>query len=155
MGTDEDYLDRLLQSVVNKESELQGTEPAVFEPEPEAVDATAETVPGEDHVVQDIIMPEFEPQLDLEPEPEIMVMGEDPEPEAIALLHRLGYSYAEAGVSFRTRRHGRSSIGSLDAVYFMVKVVIALVADRVRRIDRRDERRHVVRSIETHGRGFA
>lgn len=77
-----------------------------------------------------------------------------PEPEAIALLHRLGYSFAEAGVTFRTRFHGRSSIHSLDAIYFMVKVMIALVADRVRRLDRRDERRHMVHSIQTHGRGL-
>lgn len=76
-----------------------------------------------------------------------------PEPEAIAILHRLGYSFAEAAVSFRTRSHGRSSIGSLDAAYFMAKVVIALVADRVRRLDRREERRHMVRAIRLHGRG--
>lgn len=77
-----------------------------------------------------------------------------PEPEAIAILHRLGYSFAEVGVDFRTRRHGRSTIGSLDAAYFMVKVIIALVADRVRHIDKRDERRHVLRAISTHGRGL-
>lgn len=76
-----------------------------------------------------------------------------PEPEAIAILHRQGYSFAEAAVSFRTRNHGRSSIGSLDALYFMVKVIIALVADRVRRLDRHDERRHVVRAIQLYGRG--
>lgn len=75
-----------------------------------------------------------------------------PEPEAIALLHRLGYSYAEAPVDFRARKHGRSSIGSIDAIYFMVKVGIALAADRVRRIDQRDVRRHLARSIEVYGR---
>lgn len=76
-----------------------------------------------------------------------------PEPEAIALLHRLGYSYAEAPASFRSRKHGRSSIDSLDAMYFMVKVGIALTADRVRRLDQRDARRHLERSIAMHGRG--
>lgn len=76
-----------------------------------------------------------------------------PEPEAIALLHRLGYSYAEAPAEFRARRHGRSSIDSLDAIYFMVKVGIALTADRVRRLDRRDVRRHLRHSVDTYGRG--
>lgn len=75
-----------------------------------------------------------------------------PEPEAIALLHRLGYSYAEAAVEFRPRKHGHSSIRSLDAMYFMVKVGIALAADRVRRIDKRDVKRHLAKSIETYGR---
>lgn len=74
-----------------------------------------------------------------------------PEPEGIALLRRLGYSYAEAPVAFRERRHGRSSIGFIDAIYFIVKVGIALVVDRVRRIDRRNERRHITHMLATYG----
>lgn len=75
-----------------------------------------------------------------------------PEPEAIALLHRLGYTFAEAPAAFRSRKHGRSSIGSIDAMYFMVKVGLALAVDRVRRIDQRDIRRHLAHSIEVYGR---
>ncbi len=74
-----------------------------------------------------------------------------PEPEGIALMRRLGYSYAEAPVVFRSRRHGHSSIGSLDALYYVVKVGMALFIDRLRRIERRGERRHVVHAITTYG----
>ena len=74
-----------------------------------------------------------------------------PEPEGIALMRRLGYSYAEAPVVFRSRHHGHSSIGSLDALYYVVKVGMALVIDRLRRIERRGERRHVVHALSTYG----
>ncbi len=74
-----------------------------------------------------------------------------PEPEGIAILRRLGYSYAEAPVEFRARRHGKSSIGGLGTLYFIVKVGLALVVDRVRRMDRRSERRHVEHAVATYG----
>lgn len=73
-----------------------------------------------------------------------------PEPEAIALLHRLGYSYAEIPVTFRTRKHGHSSIDSLDTIYFIIKVCIALVMDRIRDVNRRYERRHLLHAITSY-----
>lgn len=61
---------------------------------------------------------------------------EYPEPEALALMRRLGYTYAEVPVRFRPRIAGVSSIGPFDALYFIVKVGIALVVDRVRTLNR-------------------
>jgi len=62
---------------------------------------------------------------------------EYPEPEAIALLHRQGYSMAEVPVTVRPREFGVSSIDSLGTVYFAMRVGLALIADRVRPVDRR------------------
>lgn len=58
-----------------------------------------------------------------------------PEPEALALMRRQGYSFAEVPVSFRERRAGRSSIDFLDALYYVIKVGLALLVDRVRALD--------------------
>ncbi len=60
-----------------------------------------------------------------------------PEPEALALLRRQGYSFAEVPVRFRERRAGQSSIGFVDALYYMVKVGLALLVDRVREVNPR------------------
>lgn len=60
---------------------------------------------------------------------------EYPEPEALALLRRLGYTYSEVPVRFRPRIAGVSSIGPFDAFYFILKVGLALVVDRVRNIN--------------------
>lgn len=73
---------------------------------------------------------------------------EYPEPEGIALMRRLGYSYAEAAVSFEARKHGTSSIGRLDTVYFIVKVGMALVVDRLRSLSRRHYRCTLAKSVE-------
>ena len=62
---------------------------------------------------------------------------EYPEPEAIALSRRQGYEIAECPISVRKRKFGKSSISSLDTIYFAFRVGLALVADRVRPIDRR------------------
>lgn len=62
---------------------------------------------------------------------------EYPEPEALALLRRQGYEMAEADVVVRPRSFGVSSIDSLGTVYFAMRVVLALAADRVRPVDRR------------------
>ena len=60
-----------------------------------------------------------------------------PEPEALALLRRQGYSFAEAPARFRERQAGQSSIGFVDALYYMVKVGLALLVDRVREVNPR------------------
>lgn len=62
---------------------------------------------------------------------------EYPEPEAIALLRRHGFSFREEPVIFRPRTAGLSSIGSWGTVYYMMKVGLALVVDRIRPIDSR------------------
>jgi glycosyltransferase involved in cell wall biosynthesis len=62
---------------------------------------------------------------------------EYPEPEAIALLRRHGFSFREEPVKFRPRKVGLSSIGAWGTVYYMMKVGLALVVDRIRPIDSR------------------
>jgi glycosyltransferase involved in cell wall biosynthesis len=65
-----------------------------------------------------------------------------PEPEAIALLRRQGYSFDETPVAFRSRTAGRSTIQGWGTVYYAVKVGLALVVDRVRVLDRALARAH-------------
>ena len=60
-----------------------------------------------------------------------------PEPEALALLRRLGYSFHEQPVTFRLRTAGHSSIGRWDTLYYALKVGLALSVDRVRPVDDR------------------
>ncbi len=69
---------------------------------------------------------------------------EYPEPEALSLLSRQGYSSCEATVKFAKRRNGVSTIGSNDALYYALKVSLALIVDRARRIDR-DYDRHFLK----------
>ncbi len=49
-----------------------------------------------------------------------------PEVEAVLLLHKHKLRMAEVQVEMRERAGGRSSIGALFAVYYMVKVLLAL-----------------------------
>lgn len=60
-----------------------------------------------------------------------------PEPEALALLRRQGYRFAEAPVSVSRRAHGSSHIRSFGMLYFALRVGLALAADRVRPVNRR------------------
>lgn len=76
--------------------------------------------------------------------------SEYPEPEAIAMLHRHGYAYYELPVKFRTRTSGRSTIRGFGAVYYMIKVCLALVVDRIRPINKRFEKTRLTKSLE-HG----
>lgn len=62
---------------------------------------------------------------------------EYPEPEAIALLRRQGFSFREEPVKFRPRTTGRSTIRAWGTVYYMMKVGLALIVDRIRPIDSR------------------
>lgn len=59
-----------------------------------------------------------------------------PEPEALALLRRQGYTFAEVPVRFRARQAGVSSIRSWGTIYYAFKVGLALVVDRVRPVNR-------------------
>ena len=55
-----------------------------------------------------------------------------PEPEVILLLHRAGYRISELAVRMRHRRSGRSSIGLLRGVFYVLKVTVCLLLDLVR-----------------------
>jgi len=68
---------------------------------------------------------------------------EYPEPEAIALLRRYGYSYQEVPVMFRPRTTGQSSIHIWGTFYYAVKVGLALLVDRIRPINPRFEKANV------------
>ncbi len=69
-----------------------------------------------------------------------------PEPEAIALMRRLGFSYAEVPVRFRNRLAGKSSILPFDTLHFIVRVGLALVVDRFRHLDVRYSHAGLVRA---------
>ncbi len=58
-----------------------------------------------------------------------------PEPEALALLRRQGYTFDEVPVNFRPRVAGVSSIQKWGAINFTFKVGLALVVDRVRPVN--------------------
>lgn len=60
-----------------------------------------------------------------------------PEPEALALLRRQGYRFAEAPVRVLPRAHGTSHIRTAGLLYFALRVGLALLADRVRPVDSR------------------
>lgn len=67
-----------------------------------------------------------------------------PEPESLALIRRQGYAFAEAGVRFRERRLGSSSLSGTTTLFFALKVTIALLADRTRTVDPRYARRNLM-----------
>ncbi len=56
-----------------------------------------------------------------------------PEPESLFWCLRNGLRTGEVPVSMERRRAGESSIGSLRAAYYMVKVTTAILVDRLRR----------------------
>lgn len=56
-----------------------------------------------------------------------------PEPEAIVMLHRAGLRQAEAPVRMVPRQHGDSSITPLRSVYYMIKVILAILINLLRR----------------------
>jgi glycosyltransferase involved in cell wall biosynthesis len=55
-----------------------------------------------------------------------------PEPEVILLLRRTGYRVGEMAVRMRHRRTGRSSIGLLHGVFYVLKVTACLLLDLMR-----------------------
>ena len=56
-----------------------------------------------------------------------------PEPEAIVILHRSGLKLMEAPAKMTPRRHGQSSITPTRSVYYMFKVVLAILINLLRR----------------------
>jgi hypothetical protein len=49
----------------------------------------------------------------------------------MAIKHRI--RVVEVPVTMREREHGRSSIGALASIYYMVKILLALFVDLFRR----------------------
>jgi len=68
-----------------------------------------------------------------------------PEPESLALLRRQGYRFREVGTRFRARTTGTSSIKSWGAMYYMLKVGLALLVDRARTVNPRYARHNLIR----------
>ncbi len=56
-----------------------------------------------------------------------------PEVEALVLLHKKGFRIMEVPVSMAERAGGRSSITPLRSVYYMAKVLLAILVDLVKR----------------------
>jgi len=56
-----------------------------------------------------------------------------PEVEATVMAHRCDLRRVEVPVTMRERGGGRSSIGSLHSIYYMIKVLLALFVDLFRR----------------------
>lgn len=56
-----------------------------------------------------------------------------PEPEAIVILHRSGLRQLEAPVKMMPRRHGKSSITPPRSIYYMIKVILAILVNLLRR----------------------
>ena len=70
-----------------------------------------------------------------------------PEPESLALLRRQGYRFREVGARFRPRITGVSSIHSLGAFYYLLKVGLALLVDRARTVNVRYARHNVIKEM--------
>ncbi|MBI5492423.1 MAG: glycosyltransferase family 2 protein [Deltaproteobacteria bacterium] len=58
-----------------------------------------------------------------------------PEVEALVLLHKKGFSIMEVPVRMYERAGGRSSITPVKSVYYMVKVLLAIMVDLVKKVD--------------------
>jgi len=56
-----------------------------------------------------------------------------PEVESLVLLHRAGMTIAEAPVQMRDRTGGRSSITPIQSAYYMVKVLLAVFIDLLKK----------------------
>jgi glycosyltransferase involved in cell wall biosynthesis len=56
-----------------------------------------------------------------------------PEPESIVLLEKRGFGVIEVPVRMRSRAGGRSSITAAKSIYYMVKVLLAIFVDLLKR----------------------
>lgn len=70
-----------------------------------------------------------------------------PEPESLALLRRQGYRFREVGTRFRPRMTGSSSIKSWGAIYYALKVGLALLVDRARPVNPRYARHNIMEAL--------
>lgn len=60
-----------------------------------------------------------------------------PEVEALVLLHKARFRIAEVPVKMEERLGGKSSITPFQAFYYMVKVILAILIDIIKRVERR------------------
>ncbi len=58
-----------------------------------------------------------------------------PEVEALVLLHKKAFSIMETPVNMAPRQGGRSSITPVRSVYYMIKVLLAIFVDLLKRVD--------------------
>ncbi len=58
-----------------------------------------------------------------------------PEPEALVLVHKAGLRAAELAVEMNTRQGGRTSISPKSAVYYMIKVGLAILMNVFRKAE--------------------
>ncbi|MDO4262323.1 MAG: glycosyltransferase family 2 protein [Eubacteriales bacterium] len=56
-----------------------------------------------------------------------------PEPESVVAILRMGKKVTELPVVMREREEGQSSIAGLRSVYYMIKVTLAILMERLRR----------------------
>jgi len=56
-----------------------------------------------------------------------------PEVESLVLLHRAGMTIAEVPVQMRDRTGGRSSITPIRSAYYMIKVLLAVFVDLMKK----------------------
>ncbi len=56
-----------------------------------------------------------------------------PEVEALVLIHKLGFSIMEVPVRMEERAGGRSSITPVKSVYYMIKVLLAIFVDLLKK----------------------
>jgi hypothetical protein len=56
-----------------------------------------------------------------------------PEVEAVLVAARAGLRIEETSVEMRERQGGRSSIGPLGSIYYMIKVSLAVLMEALRR----------------------
>jgi len=57
-----------------------------------------------------------------------------PEPEVILMLHRMRLNFAEIPVAMRDRQGGVSSIRGFKPLHYMVKVTLALLMNKIRKV---------------------
>ncbi|HBN57135.1 MAG TPA: glycosyl transferase family 2 [Lachnospiraceae bacterium] len=55
-----------------------------------------------------------------------------PEPESVVAVLRMGKKVTEIPVVMKERKEGRSSIGGAKSVYYMIKVTLAILMERLR-----------------------
>jgi hypothetical protein len=57
-----------------------------------------------------------------------------PEPEALILLHKQGFTMKEISVNMSSRKGGNSSINKWRPIYYMVKVLLAIFIDLCKKV---------------------
>jgi len=60
-----------------------------------------------------------------------------PEPESIVLLHKAGLRFEEVPVLMQERLGGSSSITPVKAMYYMIKVLLAIMIDMIKSVPNR------------------